>query len=275
MPATKGRIATETSVSEENAVMNTVAQENLAGVRTVKSFAREPYEIKKFQKHNQKYCDLNMDQARVLMKYDPAISFLTKLMRVLVLLAGGYGVIHGRITLGVLSAFMEYTSKITWPIENVGWLGNCFASAIASNKKLNKILAEEPQIAEPENPVELSKLPGDLEFHHVDFSLHDTPILQDIDFTLKQGHTLGIMVMTGSGKTTIVNLLERFYDVTDGSICLDGVFLADRIVDTVEFFFEADCDACDERKDRHGDECQRQIQFDHTDHCHHDTDQAF
>lgn len=180
--------------------MNTVAQENLAGVRTVKSFAREPYEIKKFRKHNQKYCDLNMDQARVLMKYDPAISFLTKLMRVLVLLAGGYGVIHGRITLGVLTAFMEYTSKITWPIENVGWLGNCFASAIASNKKLNKILAEEPQIAEPENPVELSKLPCDLEFHHVDFSLHDTPILQDIDFTLKQGHTLGIMGMTGSGK---------------------------------------------------------------------------
>lgn len=89
------------AISEENAVMNTVAQENLAGVRTVKSFAREPYEIKKFRKHNQKYCDLNMDQARVLMKYDPAISFLTKLMRVLVLLAGGYGVIHGRITLGV------------------------------------------------------------------------------------------------------------------------------------------------------------------------------
>ena len=65
------------AISEENAVMNTVAQENLAGVRTVKSFAREPYEIKKFRKHNQKYCDLNMDQARVLMKYDPAISFLT------------------------------------------------------------------------------------------------------------------------------------------------------------------------------------------------------
>lgn len=210
------------SISEENAVMNTVAQENLAGVRTVKSFAREPYEIKKFQKHNQKYCDLNMEQAKVLMKYDPAISFLTKLMRVLVLLAGGYRVINGQITLGVLTAFMEYTSKITWPMENVGWLGNCFASAIASNKKLNKILAETPQITEPENPVSLDSLPGNLEFHHVDFSLHDTPVLQDIDFFLKQGQTLGIMGMTGSGKTTIVNLLERFYDVTDGSICLDG-----------------------------------------------------
>ena len=110
-------------------------------------------------------------------------------------------------------------------MEILGWLSNDFASAIASNKKINKILLEEPEIKEEEQPVHLDTIKGRLEFEHVSFSLDNTQILENIDFVLEPGKTIGIMGMTGSGKSSIVNLTERFYDVTKGRITLDGVDL--------------------------------------------------
>ncbi len=213
------------AISEQNAELNTVAQENLAGVRTVKAFAREDYEIDKFAKHNKKYYDLNMRQAKILIKYDPNISFLAKLMLLLVIVVGGILVIRNQISLGDLGAFSEYANNIIWPMEILGWLSNDFASAIASNKKINKILLEEPEIKEEEQPVHLDTIKGRLEFEHVSFSLDNTQILENIDFVLEPGKTIGIMGMTGSGKSSIVNLTERFYDVTKGRIMLDGVDL--------------------------------------------------
>ncbi|MBP3544221.1 MAG: ABC transporter ATP-binding protein [Lachnospiraceae bacterium] len=210
-------------ISEQNAELNTVAQENLAGVRTVKAFAREDYEIDKFARHNKKYYDLNMRQAKLLIKYDPNISMLAKLMHLMVIVAGGVLVIREQISLGDLGAFSEYANNIIWPIEIMGWLSNDFASALASNKKINKILTEEPEIREEEKPVRLEKIEGRLEFEHVGFKLDDTQILSDISFVLEPGKTIGIMGMTGSGKTSIVNLTERFYDVTEGRVTLDGV----------------------------------------------------
>lgn len=211
------------AISEQNAELNTVAQENLAGVRTVKAFAREDYEIEKFAKHNRKYYDLNMRQAMILIKNDPNISFLAKLMLLAVIVTGGILVIRGEISLGDLGAFSEYANNIIWPMEILGWLSNDFASAIASNKKINKILSEESEIREEETPVRLEKIRGRLAFEHVGFALDDTQILSDIDFVLEPGKTIGIMGMTGSGKSSIVNLAERFYDVTEGRITLDGV----------------------------------------------------
>lgn len=211
------------AISEQNAELNTVAQENLAGVRTVKAFAREDYEIEKFAKHNKKYYDLNMRQAMILIKNDPNISFLAKLMLLAVIVMGGILVIRGEISLGDLGAFSEYANNIIWPMEILGWLSNDLASAIASNKKINKILAEEPEIREEEAPIHLEKIKGRLVFEHVGFTLDDTQILSDIDFALEPGKTIGIMGMTGSGKSSIVNLAERFYDVTEGRITLDGV----------------------------------------------------
>lgn len=210
-------------ISEETAQLNTVAQENLAGVRTVKAFAREEYEINKFKKHNKRFYELNMNQARVLAKYQPNISFFTKLLLMAVIVVGGIMVIKGHITIGELGAFSEYTNNIIWPMELVGWLSNDFAAAMASNRKINKILAETPEIKDPESPVVPDPVRGKLEFKQVDFSIHDTVILSQIDFTLEPGRTLGIMGVTGSGKSSIVNLIQRFYDVTEGEILLDGV----------------------------------------------------
>ena len=193
-------------ISEETAELNTVAQENLAGVRTVKAFAREEYEIEKFKKHNHRFYKLNMDQARFLAKYQPGISFLSKVLLLSVIVFGGILVIRGRITIGQLGAFSEYANNIIWPMEMIGWLSNDFAAAMASNRKIKKIMAEEPDIREPEMPEEPEKIEGRLAFDHVDFDLYGNRILSDITFSLKKGGTLGIMGVTGSGKTSVVNL---------------------------------------------------------------------
>lgn len=214
-------------ISEENAALTTVAQENIAGVRTVKAFAKEQHEIKKFLSHNKNYYDLNMKQAKLLVKYDPYFSFFSKALPIAVVILGGVIVSKGNMTLGTLVAFVEYSHEIVWPMEILGWLINSLASALAANKKLRKIYSEVSEVVESSNPVILPDIRGEVEFNHVDFCLGDKPILSDINFHLEPGKTIGIMGATGSGKTSIVNLLQRFYDATSGEIKLDGVNIKD------------------------------------------------
>lgn len=214
-------------ISEENAKLNTVAQENLAGVRTVKAFAREKFEIGKFMSHNKRYYELNMKQSKVLVRYQPIFQFVTKLLPVMTILFGGRMVIDGEITLGTLGAFIAYCDYIVWPMETLGWVGNECAAAIASYKKLKKVGGEEILIKNPENPVVLPEVSGSITFDKVSFRLDNKDILKDISFTLPAGKTLGIMGATGSGKSSIINLLGRFYDPTEGSISLDGVNIKD------------------------------------------------
>ena len=209
-------------LSEETAKLNTVAQECFAGVRTVKAFARESYEIEKFSRHNERFYSLNMKQAELVAKYQPRITFLGKTMLLSVVIVGGLMVISGRMTLGDLGAFSEYANNVIWPMEIVGWLSNDIASAFASWKKMKKIAEQQPQITEPDCPETLETVKGDIRFEHVSFSMDGHEILRDINLHLKPGQTLGIMGMTGTGKTTLVNLLQRFYDVTEGRILLDG-----------------------------------------------------
>ena len=209
-------------ISEETASMNTTAQENLAGVRTVKAFAREKYEIRKFRAHNQKYYRLNMEQAGLIARYQPNISFLSKVLLMAVIVAGGIMVIDGRISIGQLGAFSEYANNIVWPMEMVGWLSNDFAAAIASNGKIQKIFREKPEIASPEGAEPMERMRGEICFDHVDFAINGKEILKDVSFTVPAGSTLGIMGMTGAGKSSVVNLIQRFYDAASGQILIDG-----------------------------------------------------
>lgn len=228
-------------VAQKNSEMNNTAAENLAGVRTVKAFAREGFEINKFHKHNQKYYELNIDLSRVFVKYNPIIQTITRLLSVTTLCLGGLMIIKGNpfgaksITIGELLAFLQYVGNIVWPMEMLGWLTNGFSSAKASVKRLNKIYAEMPDIKDESVfgngiPSDLSEkllppedLNGDVSFENVTYTAGERNILQNVSFNICAGQTLGIMGSTGSGKTTIINLLKRMYDVTSGSIKIDGI----------------------------------------------------
>lgn len=216
------------SISEENATLNTVAEENFAGVRTVKAFAREKYEIGKFLSHNQRYYELNMEQSNIFVKYHPYISLISKILPISVLLFGGVQVMQGEFTLGELSAFFAYSNNIVWPMEMLGWLTNSLSYAVASNRRIQKLYGEKPAVKDPETPVVLSSVKGQITFEHVSFHKADQhEILHDISFTVKPGKTVGIMGTTGAGKSSLIYLLQRLYDVTDGAIYLDGVNIKD------------------------------------------------
>ncbi len=211
-------------ISQENAELNTVAEENLAGVRTVKAFAREKFEIKKFLSHNQRYYDLNMKQSKVFVKYYPYFSVVTKILPLLTLFIGGRFAIEESITIGTLTAMVEYSNNIVWPMEMLGWLTNSFSSAIASNRKIKKIYQETPDIQEIGQPTVLENVRGKIQFENVSYGKNKRKnILENISFTVNPGGMLGIMGETGSGKSTIIHLLSRYYDVSDGCIKLDDV----------------------------------------------------
>ena len=229
-------------LEQENSEMNNTAAENLAGVRTVKAFAREGFEITKFHRHNQKYYELNIEMSRVFVRYNPIIQLITRLLAVVTLLLGGYLVINGSplaggktLSIGELMAFLQYVSGIVWPMEMLGWLTNGFSHAGASVKRLNKIYAQVPGIQEEsalaaaqdeglaEHLLPAIDLNGDVAFEHVSYRAGGRDILSDVSFSIQAGQTLGIMGATGAGKTTVINLLKRMYDATEGCIRLDGI----------------------------------------------------
>ena len=214
-------------ISEENAVLTTVAQENLAGVRTVKAFAREKFEIEKFLSHNNRYYELNITQSKVMAKYYPFFQFVGKALPVITTILGGISVMKGEMSLGALVAFVEYTRNCTWPMEMIGWLTNGLSSGIASYKKIKKIYDVAPEITNKEEPIILDQVEGNISFENVSFSIEGKNILDDINFQVPAGKTLGIMGATGSGKTSIINLLQRFFDVSEGCIKVDGVDIRD------------------------------------------------
>lgn len=217
-------------IGQETQVLNNTAQENLNAVRTVKSFVREKFEIEKFSEHNKKYYSLNYRISRIFVRYHPLLQMFRYLVPIAILIAGGFSVMKDNLTLGELTAFVQYSMNIVWPMEMLGWLTSGFSQGKASIKRIDKIYNEIPQIAEKAETLDkkCAEIKGNIKYEHVCFNSESgTPILKDVSFSIDAGQTLGIMGATGSGKTTLVNLLKRMYDVSSGSITIDGIDIRD------------------------------------------------
>jgi len=211
------------NISDHNAVLSTTAQENIAGVRLVKAFSREKHEILKFLELNKKNYDLNVEQSNIIAKYFPPMELFTNISIVLMISLGGILVIKDNISLGTLVAFNGYIWSLIWPLRMLGWLTNMLAQNNASAKKIFKILDLEPAIKDNEACVTTNTIKGDIEFKNVSFKYKEDFVLRDLSIKAKSGSTVAIMGTTGSGKSSIINLIGRYYDVQEGKVSVDGI----------------------------------------------------
>lgn len=210
-------------ISDQGVKITTTAQENLVGALLVKAFAREKHEIGKFLQENQMNYHLKMEQAAIWKKYFPAVEFLTNVVIVMVTTAGGYLVIRDDLSIGNLVAFSNYLMMLVWPMRMLGWLINILAECRAAMKKLHKLFQARPDIKEAKRPEMPDTVAGQVEFNNVSFSHKGVPILRDINLKARPGSTIALMGVTGAGKSSLINLLPRYYDSTQGEISIDGV----------------------------------------------------
>jgi ATP-binding cassette subfamily B protein len=210
-------------ISDQRAVLNTTAQQNIAGVRLVKAFGRESFEIRKFLEQNQENYDINVEQARVMAKYNPVVEFLSNVALVLVISFGGYFVIGGEMTLGTLVAFSNYIFMMIWPMRMMGWLTSLLAQCLASVKKIDLIFGEEPVIRNCEHPQSPENPQGHIVLKDVGFEFAGNPVLKGVHIDAAPGSTVAIMGITGAGKSSLINLIGRYYDCTSGQVTFDGI----------------------------------------------------
>ncbi|MGV1056422.1 ABC transporter ATP-binding protein [Clostridium perfringens] len=210
-------------ISDKVADINLMAQQDIAGIRLVKAFAREKYETEKFLKVNKDYYDLNITQARILSNFLPVIDLLTNLTPVAMIIYGGYLVIKGNITMGTLLAFSSYILNLSFCVKNIGGLVNMMSQNRASMDKIFNILKRKPQITSMENSYNPDNVKGEIEFKNVSFRYNEEEVLKKINLKIPAGSTVAIMGETGCGKSSILSLIGRHYDVSSGEVLIDGV----------------------------------------------------
>lgn len=204
--------------------LNTVAQENIEGNRVVKAFAREEFEKQKFDEKNQEFRESNLKATYVGVKFTPVIDLLSQSLTVITLLAGGIFMMNGELTAGEMLAFSSLTWALANPLKNLAMIINDIQRFSASSSMIIEIFYAQPTIVDHATAKEPDhRLHGEISFDHVNLKVSGHTILEDIDIHVPAGHTLGVMGTTGSGKTSLVNLLNRFYDVSSGSVSIDGI----------------------------------------------------
>jgi ATP-binding cassette, subfamily B, multidrug efflux pump len=207
------------------------AQENFSGARLIRAYVQEQAEIDLFEGSNQEYVARSLPLARLVGMLWPALEMLLGFAVVLVLWMGGHQVLEHRISLGDFVAFNTYIVMLTWPVIALGWVINIFQRGTASLGRIHELLTAKPEIADDAVAPDLAQLrrvTGDLEFRHLTFSYNGMPVLKDINLTVPAGTSLAIVGPTGSGKTTLVSLIPRIFDVSLGS---SGVVAGELLLD--------------------------------------------
>lgn len=220
------------AIREQFARLNSVVQENISGNRVVKAFAQEEYEIYKFSRENSGFRDSNIRASRIWEKYLPVMDAMAGLLSVQIILVGGIMVINRSITLGDLVTFNSFLWALNNPMRMIGWLINDTQRFATSAEKVMMLLNREPRIKSREGAI-VKKPEGRVEFRNVSFKYGKEPVLEDISFSANPGQTVAIVGPTGSGKSTLVSLISRFYDCTGGSVLVDGIDVRDYDVRTL------------------------------------------
>jgi ATP-binding cassette subfamily B protein len=216
-------------VREVTGKLTEMLQENVVGIRVVKAFAREPHQIELFRERNMSLYQANLDRAAIEAKAQPVLEFLSGLSTISMLGYGAFLVMSGRITVGVLFAFYSLTWSLIWPIRMLGWLVNMAEQALAAAPRLFELLDAVPSIANKPVAIVPDEIRGHIVFEDVSFTFpgDSREALKDVNLEILPGETVAIVGGTGSGKSTLVNLIPRFLDPTGGRITLDGVDLRD------------------------------------------------
>ena len=207
--------------------LNSFVQENISGNRVVKAFAKEEYEREKFEKENDKYREAELEAASIWCRFVPIFELLSNLLMVVLILYGGYQVICGEMTLGNLVTVNGYLWMLSNPLRFAGWWVNDVQRFITSVEKIYDTYSKEPEVKRPKKGIKRKEMQGNVEFRNVSYEVEGEDIIQDISFSVEKGQTIGILGSTGAGKSTIMNLLCRFYDVTKGEVLVDGINVRD------------------------------------------------
>lgn len=207
--------------------LNAFVQENISGNRVVKAFAKEEFEIDKFTRENDKFRAAQIDASKIWMKYVPVFEVLSYVLTILLIFYGGHMVIQNEITMGQLVTVNGYLWMLNNPLRMAGWLVNDVGNFVTSVEKIYATYSEEPQVKTPATGIIKKHLKGEIVFQNVSYRADDEDIVMDINFKVKPGQTVGIIGSTGSGKSTIMNLLCRFYDTTSGQVLVDGTDVKD------------------------------------------------
>jgi ATP-binding cassette, subfamily B, multidrug efflux pump len=217
-------------IQEQFSSLSTLVQENLTGVRLVRAYVQEADQAARFRRMNREYLERNLHLVKAQGLFHPILSLLTGVAMVIVLWVGGGEVMRGTISVGAFVAFTFYLALLTWPMIALGWVVSLFQRGEASMGRLNAILRFEPAIrpAEGRRPAP-ADVRGEIEFRGVSFRYagSERPVLRDLDFRVEAGETVAVVGPTGSGKSTLVSLIPRLHDPTQGVVLLDGVPLAE------------------------------------------------
>jgi ATP-binding cassette subfamily B protein len=215
-----------TLIQEKFSELTTRAQENFSGIRVIKSYVREDYEINEFTKLSQDYLKKNMDKVKIQALFMPVLYMTAGLSSIIAIGVGGKMVMDGTLTLGTILAFVSYLGMLIWPTIAFGFVANIVQQASASMKRILKILNEPYEISDSDKTKnEIQSLKGEIEFADVSFRYGENLpwILRNINLKIEKGKTAAFIGQTGVGKTTLINLIPRLYDVVEGSVRIDGV----------------------------------------------------